>query len=208
MKSFNAILDELAREGIAADPQSLTDARILEALSNFEVFWAADYDSHKIREGVLKALAEIQITSARHHEWSGIMQRRLGPLIDYQDAKFFYNLASDSLSRAKALSSLKAFERMRTAQYQIVAALDKHTTDICRCLDLMYLSVDDAVTWRNQFMGIARSDQSWRQIAERFWVTLTPEDVARIDDPSDVASQGVFLPPFHDGCRSIIEPVL
>lgn len=144
------------------------------------------------------------------HVWAK-MQARMA-----SEQSYWRNYVTNSLTAARSYAYLKTYEQLPgVVGYRLVAVLDSATTMLCRSLHNRVFPLEPALqrmdamftaTNLNQLQDVRPFIQHAKDGSH--YVTQGGLNVpVDISDTRSLMRAGAMTPPFHHGCRTIMEPV-
>lgn len=114
--------------------------------------------------------------------------------------------ANLSTSRLVSYGFLHGAHELGIRKYQLQAVLDERTSDICRELDGRVFEVDRALSYAERVLRTTDPEEL-KSIAP--FLKGTKAAIKHLHETSDqdLQAQGVMVPPFHPGCRTVLVPV-
>lgn len=144
------------------------------------------------------------------HVWNK-MQARMN-----LDQSYWRNYVTNSLTTARSYAYLKTYDQMPgVVGYRLIAVLDSATTPLCRELHNRVFPLEPALE-RMESMFTATSIEQIQNIrpfihhgkGNTHYVAQGGLNVpVDIKDTRSLMRAGAMTPPFHHGCRTIMEPV-
>jgi SPP1 gp7 family putative phage head morphogenesis protein len=179
--------------------------------------WARDA-APIIRDGLAQGLDARTIATD--------LQAALGRRVSGRSEAYFRTVANVAMTRGRSYGQLTGFRDGAVLEYQWSAVMDEVTCPVCAFLDGQIFSTSDAIARMARVEAApspdaaAAMDSFYSVRGDRIVVRSSGTEVARFRRDDDGAptgfraltpirgTEGVTMPPAHEGCRCTLLPVL
>lgn len=173
-------------------------------LNENNMYWVGNYYdrilSDKINEIVAAGLAQGLGREAVGKELKGFFTHYPG--IGNKPDAYWRGLAANGMNRARNFGLLKAYEEIGVTHLEVVAVMDKRTSDICREMNGRIIPLAPALAQRDLLVA-ADNPEDVKTISP--WLSI---DQIKGKSTGSIISNGMIMPPYHFNCRTtVIEKV-
>jgi SPP1 gp7 family putative phage head morphogenesis protein len=201
--------------GLPADTFSVADTNSLGVLQRHNLYWIRTNYTRNVRDGIERATADAIQQGLSRRALADELRRRLGERFALTD-NHWLTIASSSLNRTRNVAQIRTYEIAEITHYEILAVLDRRTTEICRYMDGRVFSVETALSVVNEIEAADTPEDvkrlmpwlRWDEARQSPFATIAGRrvDLPRAGAESARANRDIErvapLPPYHGRCRS------
>jgi SPP1 gp7 family putative phage head morphogenesis protein len=206
----------------------LSDKRIVDGIQKQNNIAATNAYGNNYSQSVVDAISEVVGQVGLSNAEAGILLQRelskslgltvkevgqLAPQGQGGSAKsYFQGLARTTTNRSQNFSRVNLMSQAEITDYEIVAIIDKRTSDICLQMDGRRFSVKDGMAHIDSVLGAKtpsglRQVAGWRDSLKELGIKnpLSGKTSSKIS--AILSGNGMALPPYHFRCRTQVRPV-
>lgn len=201
--------------GLPLDTFTVADANSLGVLRRHNLYWIRTNYTRNVREGIERATADALGQGLGRRALAAELRRRLGERFALTD-NHWLTIASAGLNRTRNVAQVRTYEIAEITHYEILAVLDKRTSEVCRYMDGRVFSVETALSVVNELEAADTPEDVKRLMPWLRWDEARQAPFARlagrrVDLPRSGAESAranrdvekvAPLPPYHGRCRT------
>ena len=206
---------------------NLVDRRAMDFLQKDTIFWIGDHYDSGVRsavnsiatnEMVLRGLGRREAGASLEKKIASYLSRGLlPPGVTVPEGwtgstkDYFTGLVSNVRNKAVTWGKVRSYQEVGVETYEIVAVIDRRTSDICNFMNGKVFNV----SWANETLDQVLEANNPEEVKDIIGWKRAPEAmaIAGVDNPTSTVSpkgmeslhkEGLDFPPYHFRCRTIV----
>jgi Mn-dependent DtxR family transcriptional regulator len=183
------------------DNWKVTDTRAIEWFKENDRFFFANQFKHYKDD--LKTVVENELKGIERAYDPAVVKRlekKMGDVFNHPQIQDYYELViRNAVNRSRNYGRVAKFQRLKIAEIEIVAILDKKTSTICRVMNGRRLKVQEMADYVEKTI-----EAPLDELKEKFgWPSdSTAREFASMGTADIMKKIGCKLPPYHGRCRT------